>query len=287
MTWLLFAFLTAFFESLKDLFSKLGLRKMNEYIIAWSFLVFALPILLPLLLITGIPELSSRFFMALMIGGGINTVVAILYMKAIKLSDLSITVPMVTFTPLFLLITSPLILGEFPGALGLAGVCLIVFGAYVLNIREQDRGWLAPFRALLYESGPRLMLLVAFLWSISANMDSIGVEETSPIFWSIAAMSFMTVLLTPVVIWKTGNPFRMLKGNYRALIPIGAFHGLTILSQMTAISMALVAYVIAIKRMSTVLSVIWGSLILKEKGFKERIAGVLVMVVGVFLIAVS
>ncbi len=287
MTWLIFAFLTALFESLKDLFSKLGLRQINEYIIAWSFLVFALPILLPLLLITGIPELSTRYFMALLIGSSINSTVAVLYMKAIKLSDLSVTVPLVTFTPLFLLITSPVIIGEFPEPLGLLGVVLIVMGAYMLNIKEQKQGWAAPFRALLKEAGPRLMLLVAFLWSITANIDRIGVEETSPMFWSVSVMMMMTLLLTPIVIWKTGNPFVHLHGNYRALIPIGVFHGLTILNQMTAISMAMVAYVIAIKRMSTVLSVIWGTLILKEKGITERLTGVIIMIAGVLFITLS
>lgn len=287
MSWLLFAFLTAFFESLKDLFSKLGLRHANEYIIAWSFLVFALPLLLPLILVTGIPELSSRFFMALFIVAGINASCSVLFMKAIKSSDLSITVPLVSFTPLFLLFTSPLILGEIPAPLGLIGVLFIVAGAYVLNIIDSSRGWLAPFRALFKQSGPRLMLLVAFLWSISANFDKIGIQETSPVFWAIAVMVVMTLLLTPVVIWQVGNPLRFLDGNYRALIPIGIFHGLTILSQMTAISMALVAYVIAIKRMSTALSVVWGALILKEAGFNQRITGVLVMLFGVLLITLS
>ena len=98
----------------------------------------------------------------------------IFYMKAIKASDLSITVPMLTFSPLFLLITSPLTLGEFPNLFGLFGILFIVAGSYMLNIKQRKEGWLVPFKALLSQNGPKFMLIVAFLWSISANFDKIG-----------------------------------------------------------------------------------------------------------------
>lgn len=287
MTWLLFAFLTAFFESLKDLFGKLGLGHLNEFVISWAMMAFALPYLLPLLFIIDIPEVNSAYAWALGIGGLINALSIFLYMKAIRASDLSITVPMVTFTPLFLLFTSPLILGEYPSLQGIIGVLLIVLGSYLLNINQRHQGFLAPFKALLVEKGSRIMLGVAFIWSFTANIDKIGVQNSSPIFWAISMTCFVTVILLPFMLMNSDQTLKQISHQFRALLPLGLFNALTLIVQMTAISIALVAYVISIKRGSTILSVFWGHFFLGEEGIKERLLGVIIMVAGVFLISIS
>ncbi|MGV0027875.1 EamA family transporter [Phormidesmis priestleyi] len=114
MIWLAFAILTAFFESLKDVFSKHRLRKTDEYIVTWVSIVFSALFLILLLLLTKIPLLSFQFWIALLIGDSLNMISFTLYTKAIKASDLLLTVPIVTLTPLFLLVTSPLIVHKYP-----------------------------------------------------------------------------------------------------------------------------------------------------------------------------
>src|SRR2546430_12978278 len=111
MLWPLFALLTAVCESLKDVSGKKSLRDADEYVVAWALGAFALPVLLPALLFSGVPVIGPDFWIVLIADGTLNALAALLYIKAIKYSDLSITVPLVTFTPLFLLITSPLTVG--------------------------------------------------------------------------------------------------------------------------------------------------------------------------------
>ena len=118
MIYLGFAFLTALFESLKDLSGKFGLGQLNEFFISWAMSALALPILLPILFYVGIPELNATFWKAIMVGGVLNAVSLVLYMRAIRMSDLSVTIPMITFTPMFLLITSPFMVGEYPSTIG-------------------------------------------------------------------------------------------------------------------------------------------------------------------------
>ncbi|MBI4652315.1 EamA family transporter [Candidatus Desantisbacteria bacterium] len=287
MTWLIFAFLTALFESLKDVSSKMNLRNIDEYIISWSLRFFALPFLIPLLFFTKIPSLGTQFWIALLVGGSLNVFTTILYMKAIKASDLSITVPMVTFTPLFLLLTSPFMVGEFPGIYGIIGIVLVVLGSYVLNIKQRHKGYFAPFRALLKEKGPKLMLLVAFIWSITSNFDKIGVKNSSSIFWAIVMNIFLTIAMFPIMLYKSQGSIKQIIVNYKALIPIGLFSALVLVSQMTALNLTLVANVISIKRTSTILSVFLGYFIFKEKGMTERLLGVVIMVAGVLFITLS
>jgi drug/metabolite transporter (DMT)-like permease len=284
MSWLGFAFLTAFFESGKDVFGKKSLERSDEYVVAGAWRVFALPFLLPLLLVIDIPPLEAGFWWALLVSGGINVVTAILYMRAIRLSDLSITVPMVSFTPLFLLLTSPLLLGESPEPAGIVGIVLIVLGSYLLNLHKRDQGFWTPFRALLSEPGPRLMLLVALLWSITANVDKIGLRHSSPVLWAIAVNIAIACGLAPVILYRRAIGLGRIRGNLVLLLAIGFCGAMTSLSQMTAISLTLVPHVIAIKRTSTLLSVVWGHFLFGESGVRKRLAGSAVMLAGVLLI---
>lgn len=282
MSWILFAGLSALFESLKDLISKRSLLWINPYLVAWSLVLFALPLLWPMIWIQGFPTFGDRFLTALWFGGGINVIAMTLYIRAIQLSDLSLTVPLITLTPLFLLLTSPLIVREYPTPSDILGILLIVTGAYCLNIRGQFKTFWSPFVSLWRDRGARTMLLVAFMWSFSAVIDKVGVQNSSPTFWVIALFTFIAVGMFPIVLWKCPHPLRQLAKHWKVLAPIGIFQGLAVLVQMQAIQLTLVARVIAIKRMSALFSVIWGGLILKETGIRDRLFGTALMVLGVF-----
>lgn len=284
MLWLLLAGLTAIFESLKEVSSKHNLKNIDEYVVSWAIRIFALPFLLPLLFFIEIPVLNESFWIALIFGSALNLVATIVYMKAIKSSDLSITIPMVTFTPLFLLLTSPLIIGEFTNIYGIIGIVLIVLGSYMLNIKQRKNGYLAPFRALLSEPGPKLMLIVALIWSITSNIDKIGVGNSSPIFWVIAINVTLATLMFPIMVYKSKNCKKILQKDYKILLPVGLFSALSLIFHMTAITLTLVAYVISIKRLNIVLSILFGHFLFKEENVKERLVGAVIMVVGVIII---
>ncbi|MDO8265272.1 MAG: EamA family transporter [Candidatus Parcubacteria bacterium] len=287
MIWFLYSILCALFESLKDVAGKKSLKNIDEYVVAWSLRFFALPILIPFLLFIKIPPLGEQFWIALLVSGSLNIVATILFFKALKSSDLSIVIPMVTFTPIFLLITSPLLVHELPNALGIAGIILGVIGAYIMKIKEISKGYLAPFKSLLKEKGPKLMLLVAFIWSITSNFDKIGVQNSSPIFWVIS-INFMLILgMLPIMLYKSQKPTTQIMRGKKILLLMGLFSAISVIFQMTAINLTLVAYVISIKRTSVVMGVIFGALIFKEKGIKERLIGAVIMVISVLIIGLS
>ena len=83
----------------------------------------------------------------------------------------------------------------------------------------------------------------------------------------------MAVVLIPIVLYKSPHALQQIPAVFKKLIPIGFFCALTVIFQMLAVSLTLVAHVIAIKRTSTVMSVLWGFLVFKETRFKERLLG--------------
>lgn len=224
--------------------------------------------------------------MAFFWGGSLNAIATVLSIKAVKHSDLSLVSPIAALSPLFLLIASPIMLGEFPTPIGLAGVLFIIVGSYVLNIKERKNGFSAPFKALYEDKGPRLMFVVAFIWSITSNIDKIGVQNSSSIFWVIAINAFIAVIMLPIMLYKPGS-FRGVAGNLKVLIPMSLFSVLSLIFQMIAISLTLVTYVISIKRTSAIMGVVFGKIIFKEKGIREKLLGAFIIIAGVILITLS
>lgn len=285
MLWLILAFGAALFNSLSDIFRKKSVHVAPPVLVAWAWPTFGLIFLLPVLFF-GVPELDRYFWIALVVSGSINTVAFSLYVKALQDTDLSLALPLLTFTPLFLLITSPLILGEIPHVLGLFGVLLIVIGSYVLSIRELKYGYFAPFAALLKRKGSRYMLLVAFLWSISLNFDKMGVQHSSPLFWGLAITVFLVFTLTLLVL-RSDVSFKQSKPCLHLFFFMGLFYALTMFVQNYALTLVLVSYVISIKRLSVLFGVLWGKLIFHEVGFRERLLGAVIMLAGAVLITLS
>ena len=60
-----------------------------------------------------------------------------------------------------------------------------------------------------------------------------------------------------------------------------------VISHMLAISLAKVAYVISVKRMSLVIGVLYGYLFFKEKHIGERFLGALLMFIGFILVVTA
>jgi len=284
MLWFILSLLTAITHAARAAVSKKLLQNVDEYLVAWATSFFALPFMIITLFFFGLPKIDNVFWIALSMGVLLNTITTILYFKSIKVSPLSLTVPFLTFTPLFLLITSPIMLGEFPSLLGVIGILLIVFGAYVLNIQTLHKGFLAPFKAIFKEKGSVLMLIVALIFSIAANIDKIAILHSNPIFYILTFHIFLTLIFTSIIHFKSKDKIEKIKRNYKGLILIGFLFAVMIMAQMIAVKLTLVPYVISIKRTTAIFSVIFGYLFFKEKNFKQCLLGAIIMVIGVFLI---
>lgn len=282
--WIFLAILIVIFTSWQDILSKKIVRKANPYLVTWAWWCFTLPFLLVCLPFSAKPQLTPQFWLALGFSVFFLSFAVIYYIKALEATELSLSVPMLNFTPLLLLVTSPIMLKEAPTPLGLAGVMLIVFGAYLLFIRKEHVGWLAPFQNLFKDKGARYMLWVAIIFSVSGNFDKIGVMNSSPLVWIVSVNVSLSVVLTVVMLIKSKNVIEELKEHWPALMWLGAANTAALLAQMTAIQMTQVPYLIAFKRTSVVLTSLYGFLVLKEEGMKERLAAIVIMMAGVVLI---
>ena len=218
-----------------------------------------------------------------------NAIANLLFVRALQLSDLSLTIPYLSLTPVLALFTSWLVVGEVPALMGVVGVMIIAFGALVLNPNEKDRGGFHPIRALLNERGSLAMLGVAALWSISVSFDKRALEYASPIsHTTILAVSGAIILefvrqrRSPVTIWSALKPSAGLMGVTTVVVFVA------LLAQLWAYHYTPVAYVEAIKRSIGMLgAVAVGWWMFDESSIYRRLVAVSVMGLGVCLILLS
>jgi uncharacterized membrane protein len=293
MTWLYLSFFAAFFESLRDVFSKIvtnkGDRPLDEYLVAWGLRAFTLIIYIPWLLLSPqpIPDIGKDFWWVLLADATLSTVGGILYMRALRLGDLSLTVPLMGFSPLFLVIVSPFTLGELPSNIQIIGITLIGLGAYFLNLKPKDNNYFAPLLSLVNTQSSRLMIIVAALWALTTSLDKIGAKNSSPLVFS-AALYFCTgLMMLPIVVVFSPNWFFQLRTNLFKLVLLGSLKAVDMLCHVTAIGLTMAANSVAVRQTSLLMGVGFGYLIFKEKNIKTRFFGSAIMVLGICLLTFS
>lgn len=286
--WVAVTLISAFSLATSDAFTKKAVEDSNEYLVASFRLIYSLPLLFVLWFFVPMPELDIAFYTAFCLALPIELATVILYVKALKLSPLSLTLPFLSLTPVFLIVNAYLILGERVSATGAAGIVLIAAGGYLLHIQEMKKGFLSPLRAITKEKGSLLMIAVAFLYSITSSLGKMAIEHSSPLFFGITYFTALTFLFTPFGFWMGRGHVRAFLADkkHRGMIIPGVFYAVMIITHMIAMNMTKVAYMISIKRTSLLIGVLYGYLLFKETNIRERFLGALVMFAG-FVMVVS
>ncbi|MEZ4754071.1 MAG: EamA family transporter [Bdellovibrionota bacterium] len=286
MPWQLLALLTAAFDAGRILILKKTVKSRSPLAITFYLNVVVFICSLPIILNNPPVTISSSYIKYALLVGSLGSIAILFYNRALKASDISITVPMMSFVPFFLIFTSPFFVNETPSVNGVLGILLIVVGAYILQISKKSEGFFAPFKHLLSEKGPQYMLLVAFIYSITSNFEKLGVLETYPVFWvGTVALIRSVILGTCYISERVKDQITLDRNLFIGSVAAGIFHFFTLTFQMSAFETGPVSYVIAIKRFSMVLTAIYACWILKEGDFKERISGTLIMFIGLVVVS--
>lgn len=293
----LLSLLTAFLASIHDSAINKSAKNADEYVVALATVLFSIPLVILALLWTGIPTVNTYFWIAVALKIPLMSLAFLFRARAHQKADQSLIVPMLCFTPVFVLLLAPIILHQTIKPLGILGIIILVLGVYVMKIKERHKGFLEPFKALYREAGVRYMLAVAFIWGFTAVLDGVGIFNaggtTESIFLSFKAGTYWLIwtqslsaisLILIVAIWRRKS---MRNYDLKTLIPIGITNGLQELVQMCAMGLLAAAYVNSIKRLSIIFSIIIGHYYFKEAGIKERMSGAIIMIVGFILIILS
>jgi drug/metabolite transporter (DMT)-like permease len=288
-TWVLLALISAFTLATSDALTKKALARSNEYLVAWFRILFSLPLLLLIWFFIPMPELDIEFYKAFAFALPLEIIAIILYIKALRISPLSLTLPFLSLTPVFLILISYLILGERVSFRGGIGIIFLTVGSYTLNLHEMRKGIFEPFRAITKEKGSVLMISVALIYSVTSSLGKMAIEHSSPLFFGITYFIAVTIVFAPIALWLGKDELKsFISGKqFKGLLLPGLFYSVMIVSHMIAMSLAKVAYMISVKRISLIMGVVYGYFLFKEKNIKERLLGAVLMFIGFVMIVTA
>ncbi|MBN2601848.1 MAG: DMT family transporter [Candidatus Marinimicrobia bacterium] len=283
--WYLISILSGFFFASADALSKKESQRTPAIILAWVREFYALPFLLLLLFFIRIPELQPGFWQAMIICVAIDLITTFLYMRAIQIAPLSLTVPYLGLSPIFLLLIPTIVLGERLTGIGIVGVILVSIGTYTLQIDRVKYGLFEPWLAIFKNRGSLYMFCVAILYSVTATYGKVAIMKSSPLFMTIIYFSLLAIGFTLIVLFTERKQYRTLYEYPVQKLGIGLAMALMAITHFTAIGMIQVAYMISIKRLSLLFAIVYGALLFKETNLKERLLGGLFIIAGAAFIA--
>ena len=151
------------------------------------------------------------------------------------------------------------------------------------SCRDPENPHPKKMHVLAKEKGPRTMLFVAFIFSIVLSLIKLGTEYSNPFFFTMMFDTFTCGLLFPVMLTKSKKSLKRIRVNLKVLFTIDLFGALMCIFVQKAMGLAIVPYVISVKRMNIIFSMLFGYSFFKERRIMERLIGALVMVFGVLL----
>ncbi len=289
MMWLPLALASAFFITIKNIFTRKLVLATSRFAVLYSGFLVVLVFGIITLFFTGIPEIKPAFFPAIIGAAAIDVFAVGSLIIAFSLGEVSATYPIVSFTPAFMLGTSFLILGEVPSPSGFLGVLVIAIGSYTLKITETRAGIYKPFKLLVTDKGSRFMILAAFLFSFLGPLFKLAMNNSSIVFALTFSQLLSSLYLTGYFLFKGQLKivFRTMRDHLPLIIGSGAFIYIQAIFLFMAMNMTLVAYAVSVKRISILLSVVIGSFVFHEKNLLRNLGAGTIMLAGVVIIAFS
>ncbi|MFA5268204.1 MAG: DMT family transporter [Methanoregula sp.] len=305
MFWVILAIIGAISNAAYYIIIKNHIADRDPRILTASGMLISGVLLLLISAAQGFPPIGPEYYSAVIISGILNIIGLILIFRALESSDLSLSMPMLSFTPVFLIGTSYLLLHEVPSGAGVVGICIIVSGSYVLNISAEHEHYLDPVKSMVQNRGSWYMLIVAFLFAASVNYDKIAMLNSDPVFGMAFTLLIIAGAFPVIVVFSRRSAGRNLQVSVtRNPLPYGSLRkavvslryylvpailaGIFVTAECISINIAytlqIAPYVIAIKRLGIIVMVLYGTIICAEDEIRARFLGSILMVGGAVII---
>jgi len=285
MTWFFLSVGAAFCMASNAAYLKRYFSDVSSWDMCVIPFLYSMPLCAIALCLIDVPELGPGFFPALYWVTPMTMLGIILQYRAVHVSPLSLTLPFLSFTPVFVLFTGDFILKESLSSIGVVGMLLVVVGGYVINLDSTKYGLLGPIKAIWREPGSALMIVVAALYAMSSVGGKLMIINSSPLFTGMLIFWLLGILI-PLILIGTG------KASWKTVTRkplLGLGSGVIVVCEIIchnlAMSMIAAAYMITIKRMTGFFSVFYGWFLFGERGIKYRVIGTTIMTLGAAFIA--
>ncbi len=303
----LYALTTAVLIALSDVLVRklfrrvegLGVREM-----ALMRVMLVAPLLLLALPLAGPIPREPTFWLVVALGMPLELIALLLYVRALRDGEVSVALPLLSLTPMFVMLSGPLIAGDPWPRLEALGVIAIVLGVWHLQIPHAKpqaqaqhgarvRGRLRrrlyefslPLRAIGSQPAARGMLIVVVCYSLTGGLGKLGVVVAGPLamfVWYFLALALAAFVLVIPRIRNLAAVFRQEPWLCGAL---ALTYGVHLLAHVVGLSFIPAVELVAIKRLSIIFAALMAVWILREALPAGRVLGILLMLAGALWIS--
>ena len=290
INWWMIALVSAFFSATAAILEKKILFKEKALSMTFVLGIFNLILAIPFFFFVDYSLVTFSGLVVLFVKSVLGAVAFLCVMQAIKHLEISRALPMLVLTPGLVAFFAFIFLGESLKLIEIGGMVLLLVGTYVLQLGD-GRGLMTPWKSFVRTKGNYYILLALLIFTVTSILDKALLKNFKvPLnaFFGFQHLFFGLVFLVFVLVYLDK---RELKKTFRVSWKfIGVLALVTIVyryAHLSAIKIAPVALVLAIKRVSVFFAVLIGGAYFRDQNFLRRIIATAVMVIGAVLIIVN
>ena len=269
-----------------DLFRKMLVRHLAPVPMVVLLAFASVPLFGAMVALQGGAAVAPAYFLPASGSVLLNIVANLTFLQAVKISPLSVTVPLMSLTPVFTALLGLLLLGERPPVVAVLGISLVVIGALWLNLPSRSESGGSLWRLLLSQPGAWLMAATALLMSCTIPLDKLAVAHATPPFHGLFLTSGIALGSLAVLVFqgRLGELAGIRKGWGPFLLALVA-STLALGLQLVALKFLLVSVIETVKRgVGNLMAVILGRVVFSEALTLRKLGSALLMAAGVALI---
>lgn len=252
----------------------------------WMFIASGTLVSLVVPFVGPFPPVTPRIFGLIVAGSACFVLYHLFNGRAYRSGDLSLTYPLSQTSMLWVPLWGALVLGERFTWAGVAGIVLIVAGAWCVQLRAL--AWHEAVRPLRSLGDPAVIAALAagFIYSVGSIIDKTGVTTYDPFHFTYLLVICMFLLMSLnlarpryrgriLAEWRHSRPLILLSGP----VMMGSF-----MTFRYGLKLAPVSYAVPARQVSILVGVLIGTLFLGEACGRIRFTAALLVLAGVALI---
>lgn len=290
MNWFLLAFISALFSAASAVSEKKVLFQLSALNFSLIVSIVTLLLSIPFFFSINLAEISSTVLIILFIKTTLSALAFLSVMFSIKKLEISEALPLLALSPGLIAIAGVIFINDVLSGTEWIGIILMVIGAYILELRKDNKNMLEPLKALFKFSKYSYVLIALVLFTVTSLIDRVLLTDyklAPHSFMAFQQLFYVLVFTGIVLVNKKGISKEVRNINKQALLLIIAISVFTVIyryTQIEATKLAPVALVISVKRLSILFAVIFGGKMFNEENLYRRIIAVVIILAGAALL---
>lgn len=281
MSWILFAFGSAFFAGVTAILAKIGIRGVNSNVATAIRTIVILIFSWAIVFLVGswrtIPDLTLRTLTFLILSGLATGASWLCYFRALQLGDVNKVTPIDKSSTVLTILFAFLFLGEPVGIFKVIGMIAIAIGTYLMIARQPGVTSAPPNRRWIIYA-----ILSAVFAALTSILGKIGIQEVESNLGTAIRTGVVLVMAWLVVFVTHGErELRRIDGkSWLFILLSGLMTGLSWLCYYRALQDGPASVVAPIDKLSILVTILFSAVFLREKLTRKAAVGLVLVTAG-------